>query len=1081
MSAEILKNIIQNFSPFAFNDFFREKNSAFKPFNEQLHQYNNENFTNCLFIGEIPFTSTEKLIIYSFKTTKNLKERSSKKLQYEKGKQILKENQEDAGIFIFYDENKRFRFSLIHTTYVGAKRQWNSFKRYTYFVSPEETNKTFIQRIGGSDFSDLNNIKEAFSVEKVTKEFYQEIANWYFWALKKTKFPKDAELQPNGINIALIRLITRLIFIWFMREKGIIKKELFDKKFLEITLKELSPNVSTYYLAILQNLFFATLNTPIDQRKFRLEEKCKDDQNKDYMNHICYRHHNLFKDPEKIEELFKYIPFLNGGLFECLDKRKDDESNETGEKIFIDGFSDDPKKQPFIPNFLFFSNELYVDLNKDYGTKGKRYKVRGIIDILDSYNFTIDENTPIDEEVALDPELLGRVFENLLASYNPETSSTARKATGSYYTPREIVDYMVNESLKECFKTKIPDIDEEKLNKLFIYGEDTNPFDEMTSEKIINAINNLKLIDPAVGSGAFLMGALHSLVHILHKLDPKNEKWKAEQIKAISHITDPKIKKEILKKIEESFTSNELNYGRKLYLIQNCLYGVDIQPIAIHIAKLRFFISLLVDQKIDEKSKNSGIEPLPNLETRLVAANTLVGLPKSELKDKNLEPLENELNEIRDNYFIVMTEKEKERLSKKDADLRKKIAQQLIISGSPSLIPEKIIKWNPYDTNSFADWFDSKLMLGVRNGFDIVIGNPPHGADMSKYLEQIKFSHKYYDTRKNSASFFIACASSLLKYNGIATYIIPKSLSFVEGWEPTRNFILSKNKLLVVLDISKSFENVLLEQIVIIFKNFSVKDNYIIKTGSGWNKSINIISKIEKSIIETLGVIPCYLEPIKLKIFNKLINGSVKLSSISKTFRGMPWQKKIGSHGEPILRGRDIGRFFIRDGLDKISLKPYEKNKKILGLKQKKIVAQNIVAHVMNPYDHIIIMATLDTKGILTLDTCMNTFITNPKYTYEYILSILNSKLASWYYYWFVYNRAIRTMHFDEYYIGKLPIKEISLEEQNQYIELVNEILNLKSQNNNADTTHLENQIDTLIYKTYGLDETDVKIINNSI
>ena len=177
MSAEILKNIIQNFSPFAFNDFFREKNSAFKPFNEQLHQYNNENFTNCLFIGEIPFTSTEKLIIYSFKTTKNLKERSSKKLQYEKGKQILKENQEDAGIFIFYDENKRFRFSLIHTTYVGAKRQWNSFKRYTYFVSPEETNKTFIQRIGGSDFSDLNNIKEAFSVEKVTKEFYQEIAN----------------------------------------------------------------------------------------------------------------------------------------------------------------------------------------------------------------------------------------------------------------------------------------------------------------------------------------------------------------------------------------------------------------------------------------------------------------------------------------------------------------------------------------------------------------------------------------------------------------------------------------------------------------------------------------------------------------------------------------------------------------------------------------------------------------------------------------------------------------------------------------------------------------------------------------
>ncbi|BCB96416.1 hypothetical protein JZK55_13380 [Dissulfurispira thermophila] len=639
---ETLKDIINNFSPEEFIHFFRQKNRSFKPFNEPAPQYNDEDFTDCLFLGEIPFNATDRLIIYAFKVNRDLTERSGKKAQYEKGKKILKESYADAGIFIFYDSQGRFRFSLIHTDYTGTKRQWSHFKRYTYFVSPEETNKTFLQRIGDGDFSSLSAIKEAFSVEKVTKEFYQEIANWYFWALKEARFPPDAESEPNGRNIALIRLITRVIFIWFMRQKGIVKKELFDKGSLNSILKDLSDNEGTYYKAILQNLFFATLNTPIDQRKFRRQERYKGYLNKDYMNHTYFRYHNLFKDPERMKEIFNDIPFLNGGLFECLDKGKDDESNDTDREIRIDGFSDDPNKQPHLPNFLFFSEEQTVDLSNDYGeARYKKARVRGLINILSSYNFTIDENTPVDEEVALDPELLGRAFENLLASYNPETATTARKATGSYYTPREIVDYMVRESIKEYLRTKVSPKTlsllvgegrgegefEESLNQLFSYESDENPFDEKTTDALINAINNLKLLDPAVGSGAFPMGALHSLVHILHKLDPHNEKWKAEQIKAVEHISDPKLKKEIQERIEESFALNELDYGRKLYLIQNCIYGIDIQPIAIQIAKLRFFISLLVDERVDRTKPNLGIEPLPNLETKFVSANTLIGLP----------------------------------------------------------------------------------------------------------------------------------------------------------------------------------------------------------------------------------------------------------------------------------------------------------------------------------------------------------------------------------------------------------------------------------------------------------------------
>ncbi|MFN3605224.1 MAG: hypothetical protein ACK4UJ_11005, partial [Leptonema sp. (in: bacteria)] len=458
MFNDLLRDIIDEFDNNKFIQFFRKKNGSFRTKNKEISDYNDEDFRDCVFLGEIHFDTVQKLVVYSFKANQNLTERFGKKAQYEKGKQVLKGEQADAGIFIFHDSNNAFRFSLIHAIYTGRHRDWSYFKRYTYFVSAEETNKTFLQRIGDGDFSSLESIKEAFSVERVTKEFYQKIANWYFWALKNVRFPKDAESQPNGRNIALIRLITRVIFIWFMRQKGIIKKELFDRRFLEGILKDLSPKESTYYKAILQNLFFATLNTPIEKRKFRREERYKGYLNKDYMNHTYYRYHVLFKDPNMIKELFNEIPFLNGGLFECLDKKKNDESNDTGREIRIDGFSDDPKKQPYVPNFLFFSEDKIVDLNEDYGTKNKTYSTKGLIDILSSYNFTIDENTPVDEEVALDPELLGRVFENLLASYNPETATTARKATGSYYTPREIVDYMVKESLKEYFKVNTKSI-----------------------------------------------------------------------------------------------------------------------------------------------------------------------------------------------------------------------------------------------------------------------------------------------------------------------------------------------------------------------------------------------------------------------------------------------------------------------------------------------------------------------------------------------------------------------------------------------------------------------------------------------
>ena len=392
-----------------------------------------------------------------------------------------------AGIFVFYDDKGDFRFSLVYDIIsTEGKRTWSNFRRYTYFVSKEQTNKTFIKQIGDADFSTIESIKEAFSVEKVTKQFYNEIAGWYFWALKNIKFPDDAEKQPNGREVALIRFITRIMFIWFMKEKKLIHDNLFKQDVIQRILTNLDAEQSSYYKAILQNLFFATLNTPIKQRKFRRENQFQG-KNQDYMNHSYYRYHKLFKNPNDMLSLFGDIPFLNGGLFECLDKRKDDPDNDTGQEIRLDGFSDIETKQPTFPNKLFFADDTTVDLASDFNdNKFKTVHTRGIIHILSSYNFTVDENTSNDEEIALDPELLGKVFENLLAAYNPETATTARKATGSYYTPREVVNYMIMQSLqayfinqyKSHFAHRSIELFEENLQKLFVDENNDNPFDE---------------------------------------------------------------------------------------------------------------------------------------------------------------------------------------------------------------------------------------------------------------------------------------------------------------------------------------------------------------------------------------------------------------------------------------------------------------------------------------------------------------------------------------------------------------------------------------------------------------------------
>lgn len=659
--------------------------------------------------------------------------------------------------------------------------------------------------------------EDVFNVELLNKSFYEELSNWYFWARKQVTFPSDLddkdtkrteeEKKETRNATSVIRLLTRLIFCWFLKEKDLIPDHLFDQDAITSVLNSVGDEESTYYHAILQNLFFATLNQPMNAdgepiRQFAADGDFHENRNQHGVKTL-YRYRKSFREPANALALFEDIPFLNGGLFACLDTEDD-----TGKVQYADGFSRNPKKQPVVPNRLFFAAPQIVDLSEDFGdAKKKKASVRGLLHILHGYKFTIAESTPVEQEIALDPELLGNVFENLLASYNPETGTNARRQTGSFYTPRRIVDYMVDESLKAYLAdglvkalpaTTMADA-KAGLEMLFAYTEKEHAFSETEIDALITAINACNILDPACGSGAYPMGILHKLVFILGKLDPHNEKWRQRQVAKAEEIEDVEARASSVQAINNDFTNNALDYGRKLYLIENCIYGADIQPIAIQIAKLRFFISLICDQRThSDKARNLGVRPLPNLETKFVAANTLLGLnlPKNRslFENDTAIRLEKELEAVRHRYFSAQTRKAKLALQKKDRELTKKIVDELKNDSFGNEDVYRRIAWNPYDHHSVADFFDPGKMFGpaLDDGFDVVIGNPPY-VQIQKFSATHKATwvdqkFKTYAAMADIYCLFYERGVRLLKEGGHLSYITSNKWMRAGYGEKLRDF-----------------------------------------------------------------------------------------------------------------------------------------------------------------------------------------------------------------------------------------------------------------------------------------------------
>jgi tRNA1(Val) A37 N6-methylase TrmN6 len=896
--------------------------------------------------------------------------------------------------------------------------------------------------------------QEVFNVSVLNKKFYQELSNWYFWAREEVKFPnepvridfetnekyEEAINEHNGKNV--IRLLTRILFVWFIKEKGLIPKEIFDEDFIVKNLIEdfepqkpqglfaTGKHTSRYYRAILQNLFFATLNCEKGKREFR---KDSDHQNVTYL----MRYKSYFKNPELFLEIMENkVPFMNGGLFDCLDKVHPDLRGKFGGDIIIyhDGFSDKNTNVVTVPDYLFFDKDEVVDLSKAYGQpKYKNVNTKGLLKILESYKFTITENTPIEEDVALDPELLGRVFENLLASYNPETKTTARKQTGSFYTPREIVNYMVDESLIAYLKNAVPDtlwsLSEKELDDRLhqLMSFDNQVLFEGNHElkkEIIKAIDNCKILDPACGSGAFPMGVLQKMVHVLHKIDPKNEEWQQRQLDRIDEAVDSleeiqdaeyrnraiKELKEQKKDIKRAFENNELDYGRKLYLIENCIYGVDIQSIAVQISKLRFFISLIVDQNIDHEQENFGIRPLPNLETKFVAANTLIGTakPDSQLSffdNEQVKELEQKIKSLNKKLFSIKSPSRKREIREEMKAIRNKMAKILENDGLDNKTARTLAKWDPFDQNASSPFFDHEWMFDIK-GFDVVIGNPPYvsvkgiSPDLKKLYSQIFETGK---GRFNLFTLFIEKSISILGNNGILTFIIPEGVLSNIEYIHTRKYFLAKGNLNVVSLFTERVFEAAVDTCVISYINNSNNEN--IKIYQDAKKIIHTISKND-IINSPNNIVPVQAFGTDKNIIKTFMSDSFDfLENIIEIQQGIIYtgQAKedvfsneiINSNYKKSLDGRDIKKWKIQ-WEDKFENKYINYTSKLHRSREERLFLAN--PKIVFPRRSTTIYCAIDTSSFYALNTAYVALITDNDYKYSYLASWFNSSLINFVY-----------------------------------------------------------------------------------
>jgi Alw26I/Eco31I/Esp3I family type II restriction m6 adenine DNA methyltransferase len=907
----------------------------------------------------------------------------------------------DAALAVFSDDNQ-WRLSLIS----DIKGEATAAKRFT-FVFGEKDNlyRTAIERFAliRSEGVSFEVLKKAFSVEALSEEFfnlykdhYERFCDFIYQHAENENYfgPEFAEWNSHEDSQKHIRdyvknLMGRIVFLQFLQKKGWMGVSADRNDWVGGDL---------YFM---QHLFdYATK----EQREDFLDQ---------VLEPLFFNCLNTLRPNDEFDTNIKgiglvKIPYLNGELFE--QKEVDKAKSRFPQKYFHD-----------------------------------------LLNLFSQYNFTIDENDPNDAEIGVDPEMLGKIFENLLED---------NKDKGAFYTPKEIVSYMCKESLISYLCTHVAAKYEEAIKTLVNSHQLTDKLQEdvNTCKRLNKYLQDVKVCDPAIGSGAFPMGVMNEIFscrRVLH--DNIEEEVTAE--------TQAQIKRDI---------------------IQNNIYGVDIEQGAVDIARLRFWLALVVDSVQPE--------PLPNLDYKIMQGNSLMesyrGLDLSNLlhsDDLFVSTKAQELPKLLRGYYHETNNDAKQKL-RQQIDFT--IKQCIFLAGYHDKIeiPNTLFfLWHTYFQEVFKD-----------GGFDIVIGNPPYFLYQGSHKNEIPSLKKIsslkiaFGGKLNAYKLFLAKAlNDLAKENGIVTYIFQNSFLADKQAANLRKEIIKKSHILVIdsfpeRDSKKKrvFESVKMSVCIAIIQKALSDNAFRINIWNDKNKSsgistsftkediisidpvFNTIPRIEQKNLPIAKKINTIPKRIELKCFEGELNMTVHRPFFNQDIE----QPKV-------LKGASIQRYFWTENMSQGIIEHVDSTKYISSFKKSEKVHHHEVERIAmqgmtGANDKIRLIATIVPKNVFLANSC-NYILKPEKCSLQYVLGLFNSKLMNWYFRCFSTNSNV-----NGYEVDAFPIIDASEELKNKISALVAQILSLKQQNASQHTDEIEDIIDLYTYHLYNLSYDDVLTID---
>lgn len=973
----------------------------------------------------------------------------------------------DAALVAFVSPDPEdWRFSLVKMEYkigetptgrVKGVQEYTPARRLSFLVGTHETSHTAQSRLVPIIEDDeidptLSRIEDAFSIEKATKEFFIEYRGLFHQVNEALEIiiKKDASIRKDfkTKNIDTVdfakKLLGQIVFLYFLQKKGwfgVKRKQEWgsgSKNFLRKLFEKKHGDYDNFFNEVLEPLFYEALRY----------DRTHDD---DYFSMFKCR-----------------IPFLNGGLFDPIN---DYDWVET---------------DILIPNELFSNSKLTKE--KDKGT--------GILDIFDRYNFTVKEDEPLEKEVAVDPEMLGKVFENLLAVKD-------RKSKGTYYTPREIVHYMCQESLINYLATELEgNAEKEDIETLVKFGDtfiehdsrvvregrETRDYPFKAPESIRDnakliddKLATIRVCDPAVGSGAFPVGMMNEIIRARTVL-----------------TTYPNIKNKL----------KRTPYHFKRHAIQECLYGVDIDSSAVEIAKLRLWLSLVVDEE-DRKT----IQPLPNLDYKIVCGNSLLGVEIDLLN----YPLFDQLEKLKPLHFNESNPSKKDKYKKQIDELICKI------------------------TNGHKD-FDFKVYFSEvfheKEGFDVVIANPPylsHDKITDKKLIEKQF--KSYEPFADLYCYFLEIALNIQSRKGILCYITSNSYLKADYGLYLRRLLTEKNYLLALINIEDfaMFDEAIVNTSVLVaqkrfpkatpacfivnqsydgqvsFDTFIKNSGFLFAQEDFNDKAWYLLRSPQLSLKRKIEQAGKSLKTLGTKIRLGIATGANDVFVIDNKLKNELIRKDQQNKRviKPILRGRDIFRYKYQHNNQYIILTSNGINVKqeypvlykyfdSFGPSFKKRGAKGehwsnlrATAFLADFKKENIVWIELTDQGRFALCSqemyLLNSayFLIPPEqFASKYLLALLNSNLMGFYLSIIAETSGMGVTRWINNHVKEFPIPVIPVDAQSPFIQVVDKILAITANDDylqnalkQGKVKKYEEQIDQLVYKLYGLTLEDIKIV----